>query len=116
MQFLRLDAGTALGERPYLVLGSMSGTSPGIPIDGLLLPLNDDAYLRLTALLPNSPYLQASAGATSTSGTALTVFQLPPALFAALAGTRLHHAALVLSGGSGPALHATNAAVLDLVP
>ena len=36
------------GDR-YVVLGSAGGTSPGIAIDGLTMPLVQDAYFAVTA-------------------------------------------------------------------
>ena len=47
-QSLSLHGGLGQGGKTYLLLGSLSGTAPGIPVDAVVLPLNLDAYLQLT--------------------------------------------------------------------
>lgn len=66
-----LNAGAAEGGRPYLLLGSASGTSPGTPwTGGLTLPLNSDRLLEFTLSAPNSTELPGSQGALDATGRA----------------------------------------------
>ncbi|MEW6747161.1 MAG: right-handed parallel beta-helix repeat-containing protein [Planctomycetota bacterium] len=54
---LYLNTGTPWGGRPYLVLGSVSGTAPGIPLPGGLcvLPLQWDIFTGLVIKFANTP-------------------------------------------------------------
>ena len=97
VQNLALDAGPAEGGRPYLILGSASGTSPGTPVDSLVLPLNLDPYTNFTLGNANSAVLPGSFGFLDPAGTAEASFQLPAGVLApTAAGTQLHHAFLVV--------------------
>lgn len=50
-----LNAGSANGNRNYFVLGSVSGTEPGITLPGgLNLPLNKDLFTKFTISLANT--------------------------------------------------------------
>ena len=60
VQNLILQADPAFANAPYWVLGTASGTAPGVPIDGLLLPLNPDAYTNFTLVCPSCPPLQGA--------------------------------------------------------
>ena len=95
-QSFSLDAGPSLAGLPYLLLGSTSGTSPGIPIDGVQLPLNADVYLTLSLIGPNAPPLSSSLGTLDAQGKAAAAFTLPPGLSPTLAGAQLHHAFVVV--------------------
>ena len=59
---LVVNAGTPAAMRPYLVLGSGSGTQPGIPFAGVTLPLNRDKFFRFTSRA------RAAAAARNTTG------------------------------------------------
>jgi hypothetical protein len=88
-----LIPGTSHAGRNYVLAGSMSGTSPGFSFGGADIPLNLDPYLFSaagTSLLPDS------IGVIGANGRATAAFALPPGLADHLAGTRLHHAFLVL--------------------
>lgn len=52
-----LNAGVANGNRNYILLGSVSGTTPGIKLPGgiVILPLNFDIFTLLTITLANTP-------------------------------------------------------------
>lgn len=54
-----LDAGVANANRSYVILGSATGTLPGLPLPGglVFLPLNWDAFTNLTLIASNSPAL-----------------------------------------------------------
>lgn len=56
---LAIDAGPALAERPYLVLCSMSGSTPGFMLDGTHVPLAFDAAVAWSyALCGQLPFVQ----------------------------------------------------------
>jgi hypothetical protein len=129
-QPLSLDAGHLHAGENYWLLGSMSGTSPGIPLPGgLLLPLNPDRYFTRTLERPNLPPLANSKGTLNASGHADAAFTTVP-LDVNLAGLTVHHAFVTLgavaaaSTGSSstpapaPALatFASNAFALTFVP
>ena len=103
----------------YLLLGTTSGTSPGISVGGFVVPLNYDGYLQHTAMSPNSPPLSASFGVLSpsgSSGTATASFTLPPAFSPALVGMTAHHAYVTIDLLSASMTFVSNAVPLALVP
>ncbi len=107
-QPLEIDAGHLRANEPYHVLGSMSGTSPGIPLaGGFVLPLNPDRYLVRTLERPNLPPLANSKGVLNAAGRADAAFSTVP-LDVQLAGMTVHHAFVTLgsiaaaSTGSSP--------------
>ena len=51
-QSLNLDAGKQHAGKSYAIFGSMTGTSPGITLSGIHIPLNVDPYTDLTIGLP----------------------------------------------------------------
>lgn len=113
-QLLTLDAGPGHAGEVYLLLGSLSGTSPGTPVDGAVLPLNVDGYF--LDLLTN-PALQAqfgSIGALDGQGRGTAQIAVPPG-FAVGTGLAAHHAFLTLPA-SGPITFTSNAVVLFLLP
>lgn len=116
-QNLSLEAGASLAGDLYLVLGSASGTSPGLAVDAVVLPLNVDSYLLLSLSSAGSGLFQGTLGFLDAAGSASASLQLPPASDPALAGLVLNHAGLVfdLAGGTQAVL-ATNAEPLTLMP
>ena len=116
-QTLTLQAGAANAGRSYLVLGSVSGTSPGLPINGVVLPLAFDAYTNLTIALANSGTHQNTLGSLDAFGTATSSIHIPAGLSPTLAGLVLHHAYVVFQGAPGsPAVMASNAVSVTLTP
>lgn len=119
-QELGIDADPAHNLDFYLVLGSASGTSPGVPVDGLTVPLVPDAYLLFTAANPNTPPLFNTVGFLDSSGDAVASIGVPPMSNPSLAGATLHHAFVVLDTapptGLAPVVVASNAVPLGLVP
>ncbi len=111
-QVLAIRAGAAHAGGTFLVLGSASGTLPGVEIGALTLPLNADDYTLLTAGLANGPHFQGTFGALDDRGAA-TAWIVLPALPAAL-GVSLAHAAVVASAASLEPRLATNAVPLTL--
>ena len=115
-QSLQLDADAAQAGSLYLLMGSASGSSPGLQVDAALLPLNLDSYTLFTIQNPGTPPLSGSVGFLDGSGRALAGFGLPVASAPGLAGLQLHHAYLLLPLTGAPVSFASNAAALELVP
>lgn len=86
---LRLAAGAAQAGRLYLIVGSASGTRPGLQIGSLHLPLNFDSYTNLTLMGVGPPLFQGFLGVLSSSGTATAAWKKPPVTLPPL---QLHHA------------------------
>ena len=116
VQQLEIEAGAACAALDYIVLGSKSGTSPGLPLDGLLLPLNVDGYTLATLMEPNRPPLGNTYGLLDAGGRATATITVPTGLPAGLAGLTLHHAGLLLDSGTLAAEKATEAIPLALTP
>jgi hypothetical protein len=93
-QTFELNAGPTKAFAPYLLLGSLNGTSPGQPIDGQILPLNADSYF-LATLTGNAP-LVGAAGLLDAVGRAYASLVLPSGAPAILAGQTAHHAFLTI--------------------
>ncbi|QDU65010.1 hypothetical protein [Engelhardtia mirabilis] len=93
---LALDAGVKHAGQAYLVLGSASGTTPGVPVAGLTLPLNADAYFSLSlSQAGNTPFLN-TLGVLDANGHGAATIAVPAGL--SLAGlTFLDHAYFALS-------------------
>ena len=74
-QVMHLDAGPANAGRPYLLLGSYSGSTPGYRVGGLTLPLNVDGYFVFTrSYAHGAPYLQNSLGLLDAQGHGTVTF------------------------------------------
>ena len=99
----------------YLILGTLSGTMPGMRRGRLTLPLNPDSFTHTTLVHADDPgLLPGTRGKLDRAGRAEGGFVEPPReLMLALVGQRLDWAALVL--GKGPPL-ATNSVGFDVVP
>lgn len=116
-QVLELNAGPSAGPGLwYVLLGSMSGTAPGIDLGGVVLPLVPDAYTDLLLSHPNGPLLQNSLGSLNASGEASAQLSLPPKAGGALVGLELHHVFVLVEPSSGAILSASNATPATLVP
>jgi hypothetical protein len=113
-QSLTLDAGPAHAGEIYLVLGSVSGTVPGTPVDLALLPLNVDGYF--LDLLTNSG-LQAlfgTIGVLDAQGQGSAQILIPAGLGVG-AGLAAHHAFITLPLAA-PVSFASNAVPLFVLP
>ncbi|MEM7202084.1 MAG: hypothetical protein AAF628_17585 [Planctomycetota bacterium] len=107
-------AGSPWGGSPYVVLGSASGTSPGTPLAGTLLRLNQDLYFRSIVSVAGSGLFASWVGTLDAAGTAQATLALPAMPAAAVAGVHLHHAVLTVnSAGLG---WGSNAVPLRLTP
>lgn len=90
------------------VLGSAGGTSPPLPIDGVVLEIAD-AYFRFTLGNPSTPPHSSSLGLLDAAGSASAAFTLPAGLAPSFPGLQLHHAFLVIDlVEPNGAVHASN--------
>jgi hypothetical protein len=93
------SAGGAQAGNVYLVLGTVSGTSPGFQITPTLrLPLNPDGWTSTTLVFFNTGPFIRTAGTLDSLGIANGVFFLPPLPF--LAGITFHHAYVGFASGT----------------
>jgi hypothetical protein len=115
-QQLSLEAGAAHAFDLYFLLGSASGSAPGLPVDGFVLPLNVDAYL-LATLHGDGP-LVGALGLLDGDGRGQAAVQVPLGLSPVLAGLTLSHAFLTLEFvGAVPFVgFVSGAETLTLVP
>jgi hypothetical protein len=76
---MELNAGVANGNRSYLMLGSITGTSPGTPLPGGLvtLPINWDIFTNIVLSLLNAPTFQNFLGGLSPTGGASAQLFIP---------------------------------------
>ena len=113
-QELTIRAGSEHAGELYLVLGSLSGTQPGMLLDGFRLPLVQDDYFAHTLLGQPSP-LENAQGVLDESGLAKLAFSfVPDELSHLLIGTQVHHAALLFDADSGALSAVTNSVPLLL--
>jgi len=115
-QKFTLDAGTRHANKIYFLLGTLSGTTPGIKLSKTVtLPLNNvlDPYLAITLAFPNSPLLVRSLGRLGASGRGTAQWTAIPQIPLTLIGKRFHHAFVVI--GTDPFDMASNAVRLDLI-
>lgn len=116
---LLVRAGQAFGGQLYLVLGSASGTTPGIPDPqtGIVVPLNFDAYFQSVATSGATFLFFPWFGFLDSDGKADSVFGLPPGSDPSFAGIELDHCVVLIDlFGSGVLSLATNPVHVTLVP
>jgi len=115
-QTFRLNAGVAHAGEFYLVVGSLSGTSPGTPVPPFVLPLNPDAYFLLSINSANLPPFSSTFALLDATGLGIASLTIPAGAAPGLAGTTAHHAFVALDAATlAPAL-VSNAAPLSLTP
>jgi hypothetical protein len=116
-QTLSLATGASHAGQTYWVLGSLGGTSPGLPLPGGgELPLVFDAWTDVTLSQPNLPPYTDSFGTLDARGDGSTAFDVPAGLPASLAGFTFSHAFLVFDGPPSVAniALASNAVTVEL--
>ena len=107
-----IDLGPGAAGAPYLLLGSLSGTSPGVPLAGGVLPLVPDALLDFTLLHPGPPTLPGSFGILDAAGRATASLSGPAGAFLPFVGLHTDWAALSLFAPES----ISNAVGLDVLP
>ncbi len=116
-QNVAVEAGPGYGNDAYLVLGSLTGTAPGLQLGNVQVPLNVDIYTLMTFLAPNAPPLGNSFGLLTDFGAAVASFSLPPAAPPALVGLQVAHAYLVIETAPQARVRAaSNPVLLDFLP
>lgn len=97
-QMFELQAPLAHANLPYILLGSASGVSPGIPLGNVVLPLVPDPYLDFTLAAANTPMLAKTFGVLDSLGRGRATLKLQPAAVStAVVGLTLHHAYAVFN-------------------
>jgi hypothetical protein len=109
-----LDAGAANAGSLYWILGSVTGTSPGQTLGGVLLPLNPDPYFNLTINKPFLGIFGSYLGLLDIDGRANASFSLPPGADPGLSGVQLFHA-YIAAAVFGQVDLASNAVVVTLL-
>ncbi|MHC4512774.1 MAG: hypothetical protein ACYTGW_07745 [Planctomycetota bacterium] len=114
-QQFTLDAGSQHGARFYWILGSLTGTSPGINLGSLHLPLNPDPWTDITIAWANTAWLTNTNGRLDPSGKAQAFFNVPKVTNPKAFGLTFNHAYVVYDAQSN--LHmVSNPVPLRLVP
>ncbi|QDU68021.1 aryl-sulfate sulfotransferase [Engelhardtia mirabilis] len=112
-----LLAGSDFAGHVYLLLGSASGTSPGLPIDGELLPLvTPDPYFNLTLGQPNVAPFAQTLGVLDGQGRASASLTVPAGAVGALVGVTLDHAFVAIDPVGFAVSLASNSQSLTIVP
>jgi len=111
---LMLDAGAVNAGSFYALLGSFSGTRPGLPLPPVTLPLNFDPYLTFLAGNPNG-LIGNSMGLLDAAGRA-TATLYGSRLPREAAGALVHHAYLVFAPGLSGFAMASNAVPMTWLP
>ena len=112
---MTLIAGPENTGRSYLILGSVTGTSPGTPLPGgqVTLPINWDVFTELTISLSGSPLFLNYMGALNTwGGASATLDCTSVTLPSSVIGLKIHFA----FGLPKPWDFASNAVMVEFVP
>lgn len=94
---LRLAGGPTLANRNYAILGSITGTAPGVAIGSVVLPLNVDGFFSTVVSQLGSSALPGFLGTLNADGNAYAQFdtQIPVPSF--LLGLEIDFAYITLS-------------------
>jgi len=108
---LSLSAGSANASRNYLILGSVSGTSPGIPLPkGVVLPVNWDIFTGLVIDNLFSTLFMNFLGVLDGSGKASAAFNMPPV--SGIVGLKFYYAFALAK----PWNYASNPVEIEVTP
>jgi hypothetical protein len=111
-----LEAGSGEAGNLYWILGSVSGSTPGLPLGPGLLPLNPDPYFNFTLTQVNSALLPTSFGNLDATGSAQSSLVVTPASSPTLAGLVVYHAFAVLDSATFGFTAVSNAVTTVLLP
>ncbi len=109
-----LAAGVAHAGETRWLFGSLSGTTPGLSLGSLLLPLNPDAYFNLTLSAPTSAPFTGFFGTLDSKGRSSASVTAPA--LPGLAGLVVSHAFVTLDPTTLAVTAASNPASFTLVP
>ncbi|MFO1054230.1 MAG: M1 family metallopeptidase [Planctomycetota bacterium] len=91
-----LERGAAESGRPYLVLFTLSGTTPGADLFGLHVPITFDALTQIGLLAANTPSFSSVLGTLDASGRARAALDLPAGVGTAAIGGSVTAACLMV--------------------
>jgi hypothetical protein len=111
-----VDVGSQYSGKYYLMLGSLTGVSPGFPLAGHPIPLNWDVWTFLLLTSPNSPLFANSFAPLTFQGEGTATFSILPALLPGYAGLTIDHAALIWDLSNFTLEFVTNPRPVTLVP
>ena len=80
----------------FLMVGSLSGTTPGTPVSNLTLPLVLDSYMLFSLTSANTAPYVLSAAPLNSGGQGTAIFAIPAGAPAALVGVQIHHATALI--------------------
>ncbi len=90
---LDLESSISMGSWFYVMLGSLTGTSPGVALgNGVVIPLTYDPYFQLMLSSPGSAPFKKARGFLDHNGRGRARFVVPPGSDPTLAGLQLYHA------------------------
>jgi hypothetical protein len=110
-----LNGGAPHAAELYLLLGTLSGTTPGFDLGATHVPLVQDAYFGFSLAHPGVAPLLGSFGVLDGAGAGAAQFQLAPG-FSTLVGKQAHHAWLALDATTLAVTLVSNALPLDFNP
>lgn len=119
VQSFSLAAGPVPTFNLYFLLGSATGSTPGLDLGLGILPLTYDAFTEFGLGHLNAAPYTSSLGVLAPTGQGSMALTVPPGTSRSLAGLQLTHAAVVfdLGGPFGPELiHVSNPVPLTLRP
>jgi hypothetical protein len=117
VQQLYLYGGLPNATKLYFLLGSVSGTTPGMTVNSVLLPLNDDPYFQFTLTHHGVPPLLGSLGILDNNGNGSASFNVPPATVLLGLPLTVNHAYVVIDvSPTITVVFGSNAAPVVLVP
>lgn len=115
VQSLSLDAGVSHASENYWLAGSLTGTTPGLTVGSVTIPLVPDAWFEWCLLYPNVGPLGNTMGSLDANGQATATITLPAGLDPGLSGLTVWHAFAAWTPGQLPSF-ASPAVSLTLVP
>ncbi len=98
-QHFDLNADPQRGGQGYIILGSISGTEPGVQFQGFTIPLNYDVYTEFCLTRPNAGFIRNQLGKLDAAGYASADFWVPANLAKDLVGLEITHCAVVVKQG-----------------
>ena len=106
---LSIDAGPLYANHFYWMIGSVTGTTPGIDLPGdVHVPLNFDPYMGMTLGQPFMPVFQDYLGFLDVNGRATAVFKYPGGLDPEFSGVVVRHAVLLAPNFGDDVNYASN--------
>jgi hypothetical protein len=112
-----LDGGIGNANSSYHILGSISGTEPGLPIPyGPYLPLSWDFFTDLVIKMANSPVLPGFRSTLDATGFGSAQFDTLGPLPPGFVGVKLYFAYLLYESSTSTIFYASNWAKLEITP